>query len=134
MLDVADRPEDLMGQSKQPFGAALREMRVAKGYSLRKFAEMVDLSPTYISLVEQGKVESPPTLERLRKMAEVLEQDPDGLITLAGRVPQDLSDIIKRKPASMPALLRAAGGLTAADLRRLVEEAERLKRAKGRGS
>ncbi|MGE3776318.1 MAG: helix-turn-helix domain-containing protein, partial [Pirellulaceae bacterium] len=45
-----------MAGSRKSFGTYLREKRVAKGYSLRKFAELVDVSPTYLSQVEQGKV------------------------------------------------------------------------------
>ena len=60
-----------MGQPKH-FGTMLRERRIAKGYSLRKFAELVDVSPTYLSLVETGKAEYPPSAERVRVMAEVL--------------------------------------------------------------
>jgi transcriptional regulator with XRE-family HTH domain len=40
----------------QTFGERLRDARVAKGYSLRKFAKEADVSPTYLSQVEQDKV------------------------------------------------------------------------------
>jgi transcriptional regulator with XRE-family HTH domain len=49
----------------------LREMRLAKNVSLRKFAEKVGVSPTYLSQVEQDNVD-PPTAERVQKMAEIL--------------------------------------------------------------
>ncbi len=48
---------------KQTFGQLLREKRVAKGFSLRKFATLVDVSPTYISQVEQDNID-PPTADR----------------------------------------------------------------------
>ena len=51
-----------MADPRKTFGDLLRATRVAKGYSLRKFAEMSDMSPTYLSQVEQGKVERPPLI------------------------------------------------------------------------
>lgn len=111
----------------RPFGILLRETRLAKGYTLRKFAEMVDVSPTYLSQVEQGKVERPPTAERVRVMAQLLGQNPDEWIALAGRLPEDLADIIKEEPVEMPALLRAAKGLTADELRKLTAKLQQQK-------
>jgi transcriptional regulator with XRE-family HTH domain len=114
---------------KQPaFGELIREKRLAKGHSLRKFAELIDVSPTYLSLVEQGKVESPPTAERVRRMAEVLGERADELISLAGRMPEDLPGIIQNEPTEMPELLRAAKGLTADQLKALAEHAKKLQK------
>jgi len=114
---------------KQPaFGEFIREKRLAKGYSLRKFAELIDVSPTYLSLVEQGKVESPPTAERVRRMAEVLGENPDELMSLAGRMPEDLPGIIRSEPEEMPELLRAAMGLTADQLKALAKHAKKLQK------
>jgi transcriptional regulator with XRE-family HTH domain len=117
-----------MSPSKKTFGDLLREKRIAKGYSLRKFAELIDVSPTYLSLVEQSKVERPPTAERVRKMAEVLGENPDEWIVLAGRVPEDLPGIVRTEPTEMPELLRAAKGLSAERLRELAEQARRMKK------
>ena len=111
-----------MADPRKTFGDLLRAIRVAKGYSLRKFAEMADMSPTYLSQVEQGKVERPPTAERVRTMAELLGQNADEWIALAGRVADDLTDIIKNEPQAMPALLRAAKGLTAEELGKLTDQ------------
>ena len=54
------------------FGQVLRERRIDYGYSLRKFAGLVGVSPTYVSQVEQGNVDAP-TAERVKRMAELLE-------------------------------------------------------------
>lgn len=116
-----------MEYPSKPFGTLLRETRVAKGYSLRRFAQMADVSPTYLSQVEQGKVERPPTAERVRVMAELLGQNADQWIALAGRMPEDIADIIKNEPEVMPALLRAARGLTADELRKFTEDLQKKK-------
>ena len=109
------------------FGSLLREKRVAKGYSLRKFAELLQVSPTYLSHVEQGKVERPPTAERVRRIAELLGENPDEMAALAGRVLDDLPKIIHEEPAEVASFLRTASGLTAEQWRKLRAQAERLK-------
>lgn len=115
-----------MSGKHKPFGDVLREKRIAKKVSLRKFADQVGVSPTYLSQVEQNNVD-PPTAERVRKMAEIMGENPDELIALAGRVPEDLPKIIQKQPTQMPELLREANGLTAEQLRQLVEQARKLK-------
>ncbi len=77
-----------MSKKRQTFGQVLRETRLAKGITLRKFAEDVGLSPTYVSQVEQENVD-PPTAERVKTMAELLGANSDEWILLAGRVPED---------------------------------------------
>lgn len=114
------------------FGSLLRERRLAKGYSLRKFAEAVGVSPTYLSLVEQGKVERPPTAERVQKMAELLEANVNEWLALAGRMPGDVAEIVHSEPTEMPELLRAAKGLTADQLRKLAEQARKMKEKEDR--
>jgi len=115
-----------MSHRGKPFGQVLREKRLEKGFSLRKFAELVGVSPTYLSQVEQCNVD-PPTAERVKRMAELLGENSDEWIALAGRVPEDLPGIIQKQPTEMPELLREASGLTAEQLRKLREQAKKLK-------
>lgn len=116
-----------MAGKHNSFGRLLRDKRVQKGFSLRKFAELVGVSPTYLSQVKQGNID-PPTAERVHRMAELLGENPDEWIALAGRVPEDLPEIIQKQPTEVPDLLRAVKGMTAAQLRKLREEAERMKK------
>jgi transcriptional regulator with XRE-family HTH domain len=116
-----------MSKKRQPFGQLLREKRIEKGFSLRKFAQLVGVSPTYLSQVEQGNVD-PPTADRVKRMAELLGENPDEWIALAGRVPEDLPEIIQKQSIAVPDLLRAVRGLTADQLRRLRENAERMQK------
>jgi HTH-type transcriptional regulator, competence development regulator len=110
-----------------PFGHLLRAKRLAKKLGLRKFAELVGISPTYLSQVEQCNV-VPPTADRVKRMAELLGENADGWIALAGRVPEDISQIISEQPTEVPDLLRAIRGLTIEQLRKLREDAERMKK------
>jgi transcriptional regulator with XRE-family HTH domain len=84
-------------KTKKRLGRLLRSKRLAKGLSLRRFAELVGVSPTYLSQVEQGNCD-PPTAERVGRMAEILSENADELTALAGRVPEDLPTIIQRQP------------------------------------
>ncbi len=115
-----------MSKNRRTFGQFLREKRLAKGFSLRKFAKLVDVSPTYLSQVEQENVD-PPTAERVQRMAELLGENADELIALAGRVPDDLPEIIQRRPTAIPELLREANGLSAEELRELTDHVRRIK-------
>ncbi|MBI3462192.1 MAG: helix-turn-helix domain-containing protein [Planctomycetes bacterium] len=116
-----------MGNKGKGFGELLRETRLDKGHSLRKFAQLVGVSPTYLSQVEQGNVD-PPTADRVKRMAELLGENTDEWIALAGRVPGDLPEIIQEQATAVPDLLRAVRGLTADQLRKLRDEAERMQR------
>lgn len=111
---------------QKPFGQMLREKRIEKGYSLRKFAQLVGVSPTYLSQVEQLNVD-PPTADRVKRMAEILEESVDEWTALAGRITEDLPGIIHESPTDVPDLLRAVRGLTGDQIRRLREDAERMK-------
>lgn len=108
------------------FGRLLRERRIAKKYSLRKFAELVGVSPTYLSQVEQDNV-MPPTADRVKRMADLLGENSDEWIALAGRVPEDVPEIIHKQPTEMPQLLREASGMTADQLRQLREQIRKIK-------
>jgi transcriptional regulator with XRE-family HTH domain len=48
-----------MTQQRRTFGGLLRERRIQKGFSLRKFAALVGVSPTYLSQVDQCNVDPP---------------------------------------------------------------------------
>src|SRR5947207_10505509 len=104
-------------KTHKAFGQALREKRLENGHGLRKFAELVGVSPTYLSQVEQDNVD-PPTAERVKRMTELLGENSDKWIALAGRVPEDLPGIIQKEPTEIPELLREASGLTVEQLRK----------------
>jgi transcriptional regulator with XRE-family HTH domain len=113
-------------KTKKRFGQLIRDRRTAQGLSLRKFAELVGVSPTYLSQVEQGNCD-PPTAERVRRMAEILGENADELTALAGRVPDDLPRILQKQPACLAAFIREVSDLTPDQLQVLSEEARRLK-------
>jgi transcriptional regulator with XRE-family HTH domain len=121
-----------MSPTKKNFGSVLRARRVEKGFSLRKFAEKVGVSPTYLSLVETGQAPYQPTVDRIKKMAELLGVDADEWIQLAGRVSDELEEMNRDNPQMMPALLRIARNMPPAELAKLAAKAERQSQEKGR--
>lgn len=113
--------------SGKKFGALVRREREAKEIGLREMAKMVGFSPTYLSRVERGEV-PPPAEDRVRRIAEILDRDPDDLLALAGRVASDLTDIIRQRPREIADFLRATKGLTAEELAKLAHQAQKARR------
>lgn len=105
------------------FGQYVRRQRMDKGITLRSFAKQLGVSPTYISQIEQGNF-SPPAEERVVGMAQLLGEDVDELLALAGRVADDLPAIIRDQPRALAAFLRTAKGLSAKEINRLAEQAQ----------
>ena len=66
-------------------------------------------------------------VEATKQLIGFGEKNPDGLISLAGRVPDDLPAIIHEEPTGMPQLWREAKGMTAERLRELREQIRRIK-------
>lgn len=99
-----------MTKKNPTFGQVLREARLEKLFGLRKFAEMVGVSATYLSQVEQDNV-APPTADRVKRMADLIGENSDEWIGLAGRVPEDLPEIFRQQPTAISELLREARGL-----------------------
>ena len=108
------------------FGALVRREREAKEIGLREMAKLIGVSPTYLSKVERDEF-PPPAEDKVRKIAGIIGRDPDELLALAGRVSSDISDIIKRHPVELAALLRTTKGLTAEDIGRLARQAQKAK-------
>jgi transcriptional regulator with XRE-family HTH domain len=116
-----------MKAGREKFGAFIRREREAKGLSLRDMAKKIKVSPTFLSKVEIEDWK--PGEEKLRKIAEVIGCDADDLLARAGRVPTELSEIIKLSPHRhhMTALLRTAKGFNAEEMEKLVRQAQKIK-------
>jgi transcriptional regulator with XRE-family HTH domain len=111
---------------RKSFGALVRQEREAKEIGLREMAKKIGVSPTYLSKIERDEF-PPPAEDKVRKIAEIIGQDADELLALAGRVASDLTDIIRQRPREMADFLRSAKGLTADSLARLARSAQKAK-------
>src|SRR6478736_6534379 len=112
-----------MSAGTEKFGAFIRREREAKEIGLREMAKKVGVSPTYLSKVERDEF-SPPAEDKVRAIAGIIGCDVDDLLARAGRVSTDITDIIKRRPVELAALLRTTKGLTADDITRLARQAQ----------
>lgn len=115
-------------------------MREAKkvtdpSFSLRRFAQAVGVSATFLSRAENGGG-PPPSAGKVKRMAELLDEDPDELLALAGKVDPDLPEIIRGRPRAMADLLRTARDqdLTEEEIRGVTESLRsRVRKEDGRG-
>ena len=92
------------------FGSYVRDCREAlnnkrKGYSVRKVAEKIGVEPAFLSKVERDIV-SPPSELKIIALAKVLNEDPDILLAMAGKVSSDLLKIIQKRPVLFADLIR----------------------------
>jgi transcriptional regulator with XRE-family HTH domain len=115
-----------MAGAKDKFGAFVRSEREAREIGLREMAKKIGVSPTYLSKVERDEF-APPAEDKVKAIAKIIDCDPDELLALAGRVSSDVSEIIKRRPVELTALLRTTKGMSAADLERLVKQVQKTK-------
>jgi transcriptional regulator with XRE-family HTH domain len=112
---------------KEWFGAFIRRKREERGIGLREMTKrMTKISPTYLSKIERNEF-PPPTEERVREIAAILDCDVDDLLAKAGRVSSDICEIIKRHPVQLAALLRTTNDMSLDDINRLANEAAKIK-------
>ena len=115
-----------MSNGREKFSAFIRRQRETRKISLREMAKMIGVSSTYLSKVERDQI-PPPTEAKVKVIARIIECDADELLARAGRVSSDLSDIIKRHPSELAALLRTTKDLTANDVAQLTRGAHKAK-------
>jgi transcriptional regulator with XRE-family HTH domain len=115
-----------MPDEGEKFGAFIRREREAREIGLREMAKLIGVSPTYMSKVERDEF-PPPAEDKVRAIANIIECDVDALLARAGRVSTDITDIIKRHPVELAALLRTTKGLTANEIARLARRAQKAK-------
>jgi len=112
------------------FGKRIRELREAKkktdpAFSLRRFAQALKMSATFISKMETGEF-NPPKPANIKRMAELLGADPYELLQLAGKPDPALLEMVTQQPRAVADFLRTAGekGATEEDIRKLTRRLE----------
>ena len=82
------------------FGERLRELRKAKGLTLRDLAAKVNVGFTYLSRAENERLQygDYPSNALIEKMATVLDADADELLFLAKRIPDRMKQRILERP------------------------------------
>ena len=83
-------------QSKRAtFGATIQALRRERDLTQREVAAKLGIDFTYLSKLENDRGE-PPGEELVRKLAEILDADPEDLLALAGRVPGELREMAQQ--------------------------------------
>jgi len=90
-------------------------------FSLRQVASRIGIEPSYLSKVERGE-QAPPSEEKIVALADVLSEDRDVLLALAGKVSGDLQEAIRRRPELFAQLIRELKDMPDAAVLRLVRE------------
>lgn len=100
------------------FGQKIRELRKSKGLGQRAVAAEVGINFTYLSKIENDKVDFAafPSEETIRKLARVLDADVDELLLMAEKIP----DRIRRRVLERPDAFRLIAELDDKSLDRLV--------------
>jgi len=92
------------------FGDYIRKQRETKReqdrkFSVRQLAARVGVQPSYLSKVERG-LEPPPSEKVIIRLAEELDEDPDVLLAMAGKVSTELMHVILSRPKLFAELIR----------------------------
>jgi len=90
-------------------------------YSVRKVAARIGVEPSYLSKVERGE-QPPPSEAKIIALAEVLDEDPDVLLAMAGKVSSDLQEAIRKRPQLFAELIRQLRDAPDRAVLRLVRE------------
>jgi transcriptional regulator with XRE-family HTH domain len=113
------------------FGEKLRNLRLAAGIGLRELAASVQISPGYLSDIEQGNV-PPPKVRVILSLARALNADKGALLSFAGKLDPDLSSYISEKPGAADFLRMARDkGFDEDDWERLSQMVELTRLGKG---
>jgi transcriptional regulator with XRE-family HTH domain len=82
------------------FGERIRQLRQAKGMTLRDLAPLVGVGFTYLSKVENGRLDfgDYPSDGLIRRLADALEADEEELFVLAERVPDRIRQRVLQRP------------------------------------
>ncbi len=82
------------------FGQRVRELRHAKEWSLRDLAARVDVGFTYLSRVENERLNfgDYPSDSLIHRLADALDADEDELLILAKRIPERIKQRVLERP------------------------------------
>lgn len=108
------------------FGERIRRVRTEKGLGLRETATKVGISATYLSRIETNEEKTPPAEKVIRTLAELLGENFDELMSLAGRIPSDVTEYFSKDPG-LPEFLRTANklGYTSDELARMMTKGKK---------
>jgi transcriptional regulator with XRE-family HTH domain len=118
----------------QKFGERLRELREGSKKRLKDLADAMGCSVVYASDVELGR-RTPPSTEKILKIARFLKTDPKELLNLADsarrRIELDLNDSKPKHAKAALLLARSWENLTDDEVERLEQDLESILNRRG---
>ena len=94
--------DDMAGDAGSDFGRHLRALRQTRGLSLKAVAEAAGIDHSRLSRIERG-VNPPPSRSDSRdtvlRLAQVLGEDPQRLLELAGQEPRSNERTVRQRPS-----------------------------------
>lgn len=91
---------------KETFGELLRTIRRSRGISQRELASKISVDFSYISKLENDRI-PPPAADTIVKICEVLEVQPELLLSLTGKLPSEIKQLIGSNPKALEFLRKA---------------------------
>ncbi|MFO1087992.1 MAG: helix-turn-helix domain-containing protein [Hyphomicrobiales bacterium] len=104
------------------FGRRIRQRREELEIGLRELARKVSVSPAYLSMVERGEL-PPPAEDKVLALAQMLGLEPDQLLAAAGRVAEDVTDLVREHAEELPQLIRKWPALDEGERRTILASA-----------
>ena len=116
------------------FGEHLRGLRKRAGLSQRELAARAGIDFTYLSKIENGRVD-PPGEATLRALAVALGAETEDLFARARKMPRDLKQLVAQGSPEKALLLRriAQMEMTPERVRRMLQVLEEAEEPPGRG-
>jgi HTH-type transcriptional regulator, competence development regulator len=108
------------------FGERIRNLRKARGLTQREFAEQLRIDFTYVSKIENGRNDIPPSEQLITRMAVLFGVEANELLALAGQFDhRELQKVALESP-EVGALLRRlqARQFTVDEIRRILDAME----------
>jgi len=82
------------------FGYILKTMRIEAGIGLRELARSIEISPSYLSMIEHGQ-QPPPTAERISQIEQVLDVPTGYLLSVTRGFDPGLTSFIQEVPETV---------------------------------
>ena len=86
----------------ETLGQTIRRIRIEKGISILTLSKRVQISPSYLTMIELDQ--GVPTWEKLALISVAIEQDMDSLLIKV--FPQDVVDVLKKYPEMHKAFVK----------------------------
>ncbi len=82
------------------FGHMLKTLRLSAGIGLRELSRDIEVSPTYLSLVENGK-QAPPSADRVAQIERALQVPSGSLMSLTNGFGSEVALFVKEVPEAV---------------------------------